>query len=68
MLAFSSRQGKIGEIIRDKDSFGEGELNSEFKVVMEWKENQVNIEYKFPRISDRKLRGLSKTAPLEGST
>lgn len=45
MLAYSFSEGKIGEVIKGKDSLGEGELNLEFKVVKGWKETQVNIEY-----------------------
>lgn len=45
MLAYSFREGKIGEVIKGKDSLGEGELNLEFKAVKGWKETQVNTEY-----------------------
>lgn len=51
----------MGEALKDQDNFGEGELNLEFKVAMEKKGAQANIEYQFPG----SLEGSSKMTPLQ---
>lgn len=50
----------MGEALKDKDNLGEGELNLEFKVVMEKKGTQANTEYQFPGTRVKKLRGIIK--------
>lgn len=51
-------------MLKDKDNLGEGELNLEFKVVMERKRTQVYIEYQVPGTRGRKLRWIVKNDPI----